>query len=464
MSKIDELQQKAAVIKNETEAGANTAKRVGEAFESVADAMRQNIEDGTITLDKLNEFPATLQQAIDFVKNNGKQANFTVVNDSFSVGVVSIFVDAGKQVITEIFETRLTLQNNRFTKGHSYGAPVKYWRNYGVTGSYNQGAVKKGEWTKWGKCEDETAMSLYKHSKFLFEIYDGSPNGEPKTLAEVVAAINSQYTNEFKRCFFTSFVDRTTGKRVVYHCTAAEISANESDWQVVGTGAGDNPEGGAQKPSVMPFVDFVENSIVQLSSTIGGDVVWDTAKKVFLCRAGGKFYSSWGNVANYGEVTVDGVKPRNGVIFFQISTGKCYTWEGGEFTQLSNGWSAEITDYAKRKIDEAVEAAKKIKKGEDGKDGRIALVNHGANDTTFALTPNVMHVWGEVERLNLSLAPNTEPNIRAEYDFQFTTPANKATEFQLQGVQWYDGVVPTILKGKTYQGSVVNGVAILISN
>ena len=72
-------------------------------------------------------------------------------------------------------------------------------------------------------------------------------------------------------------------------------------------------------------------------------------------------------------------------------------------------------------------------KGKDGKDGRIALVNHSTNDTTFALTPNTMHVWGEVERLRLTLAPNTEPNICAEYDFQFTTPANKTTEFQLLG-------------------------------
>ena len=104
------------------------------------------------------------------------------------------------------------------------------------------------------------------------------------------------------------------------------------------------------------------------------------------------------------------------------------------------------------------------KDGKDGKDGRIALVNHGTSDTTFALTPNIMHVWGEVEHLNLSLAPNTEPTILAEHCFQFSSPANKAMEFQLQGVEWYEGVVPTILKGRTYQGSVVNGVAILISN
>lgn len=110
------------------------------------------------------------------------------------------------------------------------------------------------------------------------------------------------------------------------------------------------------------------------------------------------------------------------------------------------------------------ETGKTGEPGAKGEDGRIRLVNHGTADTTFALTPNTMHVWGEVETLSLSLAPNTEPNILAEYDFQFTTPANKATEFQLQGVQWVDEVVPTILKGKTYQGSVVNGVAILINN
>lgn len=100
-------------------------------------------------------------------------------------------------------------------------------------------------------------------------------------------------------------------------------------------------------------------------------------------------------------------------------------------------------------------------KGEDGKDGRIALVNHGTNDTTFALTPNIMHVWGEVERLTLSLAPNTEPTILAEYCFQFTSPSGKATTLSISGVSWYDGYIPTIKAGKTYQGNVLNGIIIL---
>lgn len=114
--------------------------------------------------------------------------------------------------------------------------------------------------------------------------------------------------------------------------------------------------------------------------------------------------------------------------------------------------------YYHRKLKEYIKELLK------GVDGRLEVIHHTAQENAMSIVPNVMHVWGDVERLNLSLEPNTEPTILAEYCFQFSTPANKATEFQLQGVQWVDEVVPTILKGKTYQGSVVNGVAILISN
>lgn len=126
-----------------------------------------------------------------------------------------------------------------------------------------------------------------------------------------------------------------------------------------------------------------------------------------------------------------------------------------------------MVDKARTDIQSTIEDAKKIKKGDkgdDGKDGRIALVNHGTNDTTFALTPNVMHVWGEVERLILSLAPNTEQNILAEYCFQFKVPDSKATEFQIQGAKWANGVVPKLKQGKTYQGSVIDSIVMVISD
>ena len=415
-----------------------------------------------ITLDDLNTFPTAPQQAIDLVKKGGN-AYYTLVDGGKTVGVVNIYADVQRQVLTEVVETRLTLQNDRFTRGHFYEAPRKYWRNYGLQRDFAGGFIKKHEWTKWHVWASTRFEFHEEYIKQMAQVFDGSPDNQAHTLDYVLNAVNTNFSQWHKdKCLFVSFISEDKQERVLYQCKKGVFSTTESDW--VRLISEDEALTGEQKPFAVPFADFVENAIVQLSSTISGDVVWGTAKKVFLCRVGGKYYSSWGNVANYGEVTADGVKPRSGVIFFQISTGKCYTWESGEFTQLSNGWSAEITDYAKRKIDEAVEAAKKIKKGEDGKDGRIALVNHGTNDTTFALTPNVMHVWGEVERLRLTLAPNTEPNIRAEYDFQFTTPANKATDFQLQGVQWQGEVVPTILKGKTYQGMVVNGFAVLIGN
>lgn len=196
---------------------------------------------------------------------------------------------------------------------------------------------------------------------------------------------------------------------------------------------------GNSTPAILPFEDFVENVSPTAYSAVSGDVVFDRRNNVFLCKTGSDYCPSWAGMEEYGTPTSEGVTPKEKVIYFHATKHEIYTWYEGVFTQLSGGEAG-------------------------GVDTRVKLVNHGTADTTFALTPNTMHVWGEVETLSLSLAPNTEPNILAEYDFQFTTPANKATEFQLQGVQWVDEVVPTILKGKTYQGSVVNGVAILINN
>ena len=217
---------------------------------------------------------------------------------------------------------------------------------------------------------------------------------------------------------------------------------------------------------ILPFDGYVENATVTIGTVLNGSIVWDKTKKTFLCLSDSKYYANWSGAGKYGSETESGIVPSEGILFFHITKGEAYTWKDGNMIQLS-GSSEDVVNFAKQKIQEIVDTAKKTKKGDKGdpgKDGRIALVNHGTADTTFALTPNTMHVWGEVERLRLTLAPNTEPNIRAEYDFQFTTPANNPTDFLLSGVQWQGEVVPTILKGKTYQGMVVNGFAVLIGN
>ncbi|WP_449024065.1 hypothetical protein [Prevotella pallens] len=101
-------------------------------------------------------------------------------------------------------------------------------------------------------------------------------------------------------------------------------------------------------------------------------------------------------------------------------------------------------------------------KGDKGDDGYLLLQQHGTTDTTFALTPNTMHVWGEVETLTLTLSPNTDENKLAEYAFQFTCPTNQPTTLSISDVKWLYDEVPLIRAGKKYQGSIVNGVIVMM--
>lgn len=73
-----------------------------------------------------------------------------------------------------------------------------------------------------------------------------------------------------------------------------------------------------------------------------------------------------------------------------------------------------------------------------------------------------MHVWDEVETLTLTLSPNTDENKLAEYCFQFTSPSNQPTTLFISDVKWLYDEVPLIRAGKIYQGSIVNGVIVMM--
>lgn len=124
-------------------------------------------------------------------------------------------------------------------------------------------------------------------------------------------------------------------------------------------------------------------------------------------------------------------------------------------------------DGTLKKMSVTMLKGKKGDKGEDGidgtngADGRLRLQNHGTNDKVFALTPNVMHVWGEVDSLTLTLVPNTDTRFVAEYCFQFTCPVASGTQLTLpSSIKWI-GDVFTPQRGQTYQGCVVNGLLIM---
>ena len=124
-------------------------------------------------------------------------------------------------------------------------------------------------------------------------------------------------------------------------------------------------------------------------------------------------------------------------------------------------------DGTLKKMSVTMLKGKKGDKGEDGidgtngADGRLRLQNHGTNDKVFALTPNVMHVWGEVDSLTLTLAPNTDTQFVAEYCFQFTCPAASGTQLTLPSSVKWSGNVFAPKMGQTYQACIVNGLLLI---
>nr|DAU25827.1 MAG TPA: hypothetical protein [Caudoviricetes sp.] len=97
-------------------------------------------------------------------------------------------------------------------------------------------------------------------------------------------------------------------------------------------------------------------------------------------------------------------------------------------------------------------------KGDKGDDGYLLLQQHGTTDTIFALTPNTMHVWGEVETLTLTLSPNTDENKLAEYCFQFTSPL-KPTKLKLpDNIKWQAPLL--VVSNCIYQVSITNNLAV----
>ena len=88
-------------------------------------------------------------------------------------------------------------------------------------------------------------------------------------------------------------------------------------------------------------------------------------------------------------------------------------------------------------------------KGDKGDTGWLALVNHGTADTTFTITPNAMHVWGEVAQLTLTLGAPI-PNVVNEYVFEFQSPATPTNLSLPATLHWYKNYIPTIRAGKLY--------------
>lgn len=86
------------------------------------------------------------------------------------------------------------------------------------------------------------------------------------------------------------------------------------------------------------------------------------------------------------------------------------------------------------------------------------IQNH--TESTFTLTPNILHVWEIVDMLTLVLG-EAIPNIVNEYCFQFSSGDVAPTLVLPASIKWINGF-PNLESGKTYQCSIINNIGVIV--
>lgn len=89
--------------------------------------------------------------------------------------------------------------------------------------------------------------------------------------------------------------------------------------------------------------------------------------------------------------------------------------------------------------------------------GSIPVVNNGTSNTTATIQPNTLYIWGEVTRLNITLATPTDNNIQNEYHFFFES-GDTATTLSLPNTVLWDEE-PLIATNTKYEVIIVNNCA-----
>jgi len=185
------------------------------------------------------------------------------------------------------------------------------------------------------------------------------------------------------------------------------------------------------------------------------DTVWNKAQTLGSAQQA----QARNNIGAVGSVTVNGTTytPTNGNVDLGIISGGGSGDVNVIKTVKVNG-TALVPD-ANRAVNVSVPTKVSDLANDAGYTTETSVINHGTSDTTFALTPNLLHIWGEVTALTLTLATPTDSTIVNEYMFQFTSGTTATTLSLPSSVTWV--AAPSINAGATYQVSIVNNLGVI---
>lgn len=106
----------------------------------------------------------------------------------------------------------------------------------------------------------------------------------------------------------------------------------------------------------------------------------------------------------------------------------------------------------KEKIDASVLAAKQDK---------TLIVTETEGNSSYSIAPNRLTRLGTLaSAVTLSLdTASEEAGVANVYDIVFTTPADALSVTWPEGVSWVGGSAPAMAGGKTYEVSIMDGLA-----
>lgn len=96
-----------------------------------------------------------------------------------------------------------------------------------------------------------------------------------------------------------------------------------------------------------------------------------------------------------------------------------------------------------------------------GKQDRITIVDHGTSNTTFTMTPNVLHKWDTITSLTLTF-PTSNNSYVDEYKAVFTAGTNFSMAVP-DTMKWVNGQIPSFTEGIQYELSILDSRILICS-